>query len=159
MNDRVGARSEHPGRAQATPPSVGVYALVILASAVCALIWAAHRARAICVLSVRRGRVLVLRGNLPSSLLDALAEVVDRQGTVRGTVSILRDGERARIEASGLDEYALQRARNVLGTYPLARLLAGPVRSRNLGQRLGLAWLSWRLHDAEQRRREPASRA
>jgi hypothetical protein len=45
--------------------------------------------------------------------------------------------------------WASGRARNVLGTYPLSRLLAAPpLRTRNLGQRLGLSWLGWRLHDA-----------
>jgi hypothetical protein len=115
-----------------------------------ALLWASTRAREICVLSVRRGRVLALRGALPASLLEALADVVERQGTTHGTIRILRDGERARLEASGLDQPAAQRARNVLGTYPLPRLLtAPPFRAPNLGQRLGWAWLAWRQYDAE----------
>jgi len=128
---------------------MAVFVALVLAVGLGALLWASGRAREICVLSVRGGRVLVMRGALPASLYEGLADVVERQRTARGTIRVLRDGERARLEARGLDEYAAQRARNVLGTYPLPRLLAAtPVRTRNLGQRLGLAWLGWRLHDA-----------
>lgn len=118
------------------------------------LIWASGRAREICVLSVRSGRLLVMRGAVPASLLEALADVVERQRSERGTVRILRDGGGARLESSGLDPFAAQRARNVLGTYPLARLLAvGTRRERNLGQRLGIPWLAWYLHEQARRRR------
>jgi hypothetical protein len=84
----------------------------------------------------------------PLSLEQALADIVERARTPRATIYITRDGECARLRASGLDEFALQRARNVLGTYPLTRLLAAPVpRVRNLGQRLGIAWLGWWLRE------------
>jgi len=128
---------------------MAVFVALVLGVGLLGLLWASARAREICVLSVRAGRVLVMRGALPASLLEALRDVVERQRIERGTIRVLRDGERARLEASGLDEQAAQRARNVLGTYPLPRLLAAPrARSRNLGQRLGLSWLGWRLHDA-----------
>jgi hypothetical protein len=112
------------------------------------LVWAAGRARELCVLSVRRGRVLPMRGALPASLLEAMADVVARERVERASVRVLRDGERARLEATGLSPEALQRLRNVLGTYPLARLLAAPpLRAKNLGQRLGLAWLGWWMNE------------
>jgi hypothetical protein len=134
--------------------SVTPYVAVVLGAALLALVFAAGRAREICVLSVRRGRILVMRGGLPASLLEALLDVVTRPGTERATLRVLRDGERARLEASGLDEHAAQRARNVLGTYPLPRLLAGNARqARNLGQRLGSAWLAFRLDDAARAKR------
>lgn len=130
---------------------MAVFVAVVLGIALLALVWASGRAREICVLSVRGGRLLVLRGALPASALEAFSDVAERSGTAHGTIRVLRDGERARLEAEGLDEHAAQRARNVLGTYPLPRLLAGArVRSPNLGQRLGWAWLAWRLHDAAQ---------
>jgi hypothetical protein len=119
-----------------------------------ALMWFAFRARDICVLSVRRGRLLVMRGGLPQSLLSALSEIVERAGVAKATLRIGRDGERGRLSARGLDAAALQQARNVLGTYPLPRLLAGHVRQpQNLGQRLGIAWLAWQLRGREQVRR------
>ena len=123
---------------------------LLVAIALFALLWAATRARQLCVMSVRDGRVLVMRGALPSTLFEGLADVVARAGTRRATIRVLRDGDRARLEGPGLDSLALQRARNVLGTYPLARLHNVPrMRRRNLGQLLGLAWLGWWLHDRE----------
>ena len=119
-----------------------------MAVALLALLVAASRARQLCVMSVRDGRVLVMRGALPSSLFQGLCDVVARAGVRRASIRVLRDGDRARLEGPGLDPLTLQRARNVLGTYPLARLQNVPrMRRRNLGQRLGLAWLGWWLHD------------
>jgi len=121
---------------------------LLVATALLALLWAAARARQLCVMSVRDGRVLVMRGSLPASLFEGLVDVVTRAKTPRATIRVLRAGDRARLEGPGLDPLSLQRARNVLGTYPLARLHnAAPLRRRNLGQRLGVAWLGWWLHD------------
>lgn len=129
----------------------------LLVVSVIALVIAAGRARALCVLSVREGRLLTMRGALPPAVFSALADVVERARTARGTIRILRDGERGRVEASGLDDHALQRVRNVIGTYPLVRLLAGArAEPPNLGQRLGIAWLAWRIREREHAR--PARR-
>jgi hypothetical protein len=134
--------------------AMAVIRLLALLLGLLALLWFAFRSRDICVLSVRRGRVLLMRGGLPQGLLAALAEIVERRGVAKATVRIARDGERGRLSASGLDATALQQARNVLGTYPLPRLLAGHVRRpQNLGQRLGIAWLAWWLRAREQARR------
>lgn len=122
-----------------------LYAVLIVLSLV-ALLWSAGRSRELCVLSVRQGRVLVMRGALPTSLLEAIADIVARQRVARATLRFLRDGERGRLVATGLDAPSAQRVRNVLGTYPLPKLLtAPPPRAPNLGQRLGLSWLAWRL--------------
>ena len=123
---------------------VGLFYAVIIACALVWLIWAAGRARELCVLSVRRGRLLVMRGALPQSLLEAFTDIVRREKVRRGSLRVLRDGDSARLSCSGLSAEAQQRARNVLGTYPLPRLLAAPSHgTRNLGQRLGLSWLGW----------------
>ena len=123
---------------------------LLVATALLALLFAAARARQLCVMSVRHGRLLVMRGALPSSLFEGLADVVARAGVRRATIRVLRDGDRARLEGPGLDARTLQRARNVLGTYTLARLQNVPrMRRRNLGQLLGVAWLGWWLHDRE----------
>jgi hypothetical protein len=127
---------------------MAVFSASLLLLGIVALWIASARARELGVVSVRRGRLLLIRGALPSSLLEAFGDITQRARTRRGTLYVLRDGERARLVASGLDEYALQRARNVLGTYPLTRLVgAPPPRTQNLGQRLGLAWLGWWLEE------------
>jgi hypothetical protein len=103
---------------------MGVFTACLLAAAIVALIVAAGRARELCVLSVRGGRLSVARGRLPAGVLEALSDVVRRAQVERATVRVLRDGARARVSASGLDPLTLQRARNVIGIYPLAKLLA-----------------------------------
>lgn len=124
--------------------------LALLVAVLLALSVSASRARELCVLSVRDGRLLMIRGALPPSLLEALRDIVRRTGAPRGTVRLVRAGDRARVDASGLDEAVVQRIRNVVGTYPMPRLLAGALGSPpNLGKRLGIAWLAWRMHDRE----------
>jgi hypothetical protein len=102
------------------------------------------------VLSVRDGRVLVVRGAVPIRLLNEVGDVVRagepvRRGTVRATI----DGrKRTDLEITGMDDSRDQRLRNVFFTFPAARLLAAsPSPERNLGQRLGIASLAWLLHD------------
>jgi hypothetical protein len=133
---------------------MGVFASLVLLLGLLALLLFASRAREVCVLSVRRGRLMVMRGALPPAVFEALADVVERSAVARGTIQILRDGERGRVQASGLDSHAEQRVRNVIGTYPLVRLLAGArAPSPNLGQRLGLAWLAWHIRERREARR------
>ncbi|MDB4987117.1 MAG: hypothetical protein JWN04_2295 [Myxococcaceae bacterium] len=127
---------------------VGLFYAVVMVLALALLVFAAGRARELCVLSVRAGRVLLMRGALPPSLLEAVLDIVSRARVERATVRVLRDGAAARLMASGLDEPTLQRLRNVLGTYPLPRLLAATApKNKNLGQRLGLAWLGWWMNE------------
>jgi hypothetical protein len=102
---------------------------IVLLLAVAAFLWIAFRAgrdRELFVLSVRSGRTRVVRGKLPPSLLEALSDVMASAKVQRATLRVLRDQGHARLEASGLNEWVLQRARNVLGTYPLAKLLTAP---------------------------------
>lgn len=132
---------------------MAVLVATALIAAVVALTIAAGRARELCVLSVRDGRLLIMRGALPPAVFQALADVVARARTPRGTIRIMRDGERGRVSASGLEETTLQRVRNVIGTYPLVRLLAGARAAQpNFGQRIGSAWLAWRIRDRQRER-------
>jgi hypothetical protein len=107
----------------------------------------AVRATEIFFLSVRDGRVLLVRGRVPSTLMAELAEVVARAGVARGSIRAVRQGGAAKLKVGGMDEFVAQRLRNVFGTRSGAELrLTQPPRDRNLGQRLGWAWLAWRLH-------------
>lgn len=96
-------------------------------------------------LSIRDGKSLVVRGVLPRSLHDELAEVVGaRNALIRG----IREGRAARLDVQGVDEATAQRLRNVFGISryrdlkTLGAVSPGP---RNLGQRLGWIWLAWWL--------------
>lgn len=125
-------------------PPLGI--LVVFVVAVCALVWSARRARELFVLSARGGKVIVVRGHLPPGLFEALSDVLERSGPRAATVRVHKTEHHARLTASGLDDVTLQRARNVLGTFPLQRLVSADwPRTKNLGQRLGIAWLAWRL--------------
>lgn len=75
------------------------------------------------VLDVRNGRVSAARGKPPARLVQDFEDVVGKPPVKRATLTITVDGPRARLTARGtLDEGRLQRLRNVLGLYPLARL-------------------------------------
>lgn len=100
---------------------------LVLLLAVAAFFWIAFRAgrdRELFVLSVRSGKTRLVRGQLPPSLFAALSDVMQAGNVKRATLRALRQQDHARLEASGLNDWVLQRARNVLGTYPMAKLLS-----------------------------------
>lgn len=102
---------------------MGGFGFVLAVAALVLLTWAAYRSRELFVLRVRDGKTDVLRGRPPHGLLRDLADVFERANVRKADVKVLRDGGRARLTASGLDEFALQRARNVLGAFPVHKLL------------------------------------
>ncbi len=91
--------------------------------------------------------MLVVRGNVPTPLLQDLGDVLDRAGVVRATVRAVKTTGHAQIRTSGVDEGTAQRCRNVFGTHPihLMRSLPSDEHTKNLGQRLGVEWLAWVL--------------
>ncbi len=97
-------------------------------------------------ISVRDGKVLLLRGRVPRSLYVSLADVAKRAEIARGTIRAVRADGHARLVTSGIDEHTTQRLRNVFGTHPVSSLRAAPLpKMRNAGQLLGIAWLAWML--------------
>jgi hypothetical protein len=98
--------------------------LLILLAGLVALVWAAFRARELFVLSVENGITKVARGRARKELVEALADVFARAKIQRAMVKVLRADGHVRMVARGLDASTLQRARNVLGTFPLHKLNA-----------------------------------
>ena len=99
-------------------------------------------------MSVRAGRVLIVRGRVPPALLGSISDIVGGAPAVAGaTVRAVRGQNGARLLCGGaIDEARAQRLRNVFGIYPIARLqAAAPIRQPTLGQWLGIAWLAWLL--------------
>ncbi|UJR79275.1 Hypothetical protein I5071_13080 [Sandaracinus amylolyticus] len=123
-----------------------IVTLVLLLVAVGAyLLW---RANEIFCLSVREGRVLVVRGRIPPALLHGIEDVVRRTGTRRATIRAVAGQHHARLAVSGTDDGTAQRLRNVFGTHPIQKLRGAKLpEARNLGQVLGIAWLAWLLVD------------
>jgi len=123
-----------------------IYAIVIAALALVAFFVVGRLNEIFCV-SVRGGRVLLVRGSAPAALLQAFGDVARISHISRATIRGVRAANHARLVVSGVDEGTAQRLRNVFGTHHWSSLRSQLPRpsSRNLGQLLGIAWLAWLL--------------
>lgn len=135
-------------------------ALILVAFVVVVLVLSA-RANEMFRLSVRDGRVLVVRGRIPVGLLSDIRDVVGKPSVSMGgdprypparpvahaTIRAVKESNAARLIVSGaVDAGRAQRLRNVFGLYPIASLRAAPpIAQPTLGQVLGIAWLAWLL--------------
>ena len=100
--------------------------------------------------SVRDGRLLIVRGQIPAGLRQDFEDIFKRVGTSRATLRAVKEVGHVSLKTRGADEFVSQRCRNVLGTYSIQNLSSAPQQgSRNLGQLVGLAWLAWILLPSE----------
>lgn len=108
------------------------------------LLWAS-RGSEIFSISVKGGRLLVVRGRVPAALVAQMREVVARPPVRSATIRAVRAENGARLVVSGdIDEGRAQRLRNLFGLYPAAKLKQAPVvTDRSIGQFMGIAWLAW----------------
>ena len=111
------------------------------------VLFLASRARELFVLSVRNGRVLVVRGRVPPGFLGDVKGIVLNPPVHAATIRAHKDADHARLAISGdIDEGRAQRLRNTFGIRPMAQLRSAPlVNKPTLGQVLGIAWLAWML--------------
>jgi hypothetical protein len=91
------------------------------------LVVALMRANELFLVRVRDGRVRVARGRIPQKLLNDFAEILRdppvEEGALRGVV----EDRRVRIYPEGvLTEGQKQRIRNVVATWPVARIRQAP---------------------------------
>ncbi len=95
--------------------------------------------------SVRCGRVLVVRGRVPTGLLQDLSEIVKQPVVESGTIRVFRGPHGAELSCSGdIGDGPEQRMRNALMLYPMSKLRhALPVPRPTVGQLVGIAWLAW----------------
>ncbi len=109
--------------------------------------WYAWRSRELFCLSVRRGRLLVVRGRVPGGFLHEASLTVKHPPVRYATIRALRGEHGAQLSFSGaLDEGRRQRLRNIFALYPASQLRAAKnVERPSLGQLLGIAWLAWLL--------------
>jgi hypothetical protein len=107
--------------------------------------WLHDRRSELFYISVRTGRVLVVRGRVPTGLLQDLAEIVKEPVVSSGTIRVFRGEHGAELSCSGdIGDGPEQRMRNALLLYPASKLRhALPVPRPTLGQMLGIAWLAW----------------
>ena len=94
------------------------------------LFFAARRDITLCELEIARGELVVVRGGISPRILGDLQDVARRGRIKRGSVRILGAKDRARLEASDdIPHEHLQTMRNVIGTVPLEKLLAGATKA------------------------------
>lgn len=120
-----------------------LYAILAVA-AVLGLWWFTRQADLFC-LSVRKGRVLVVRGRTPPGFLREVRAIVARESTSSGTIRAVKTENGGRLVVSGgIDERTAQRLRNLFALYPSAQLRHAPaIQKPTLGQLVGVAWLAW----------------
>jgi hypothetical protein len=98
----------------------------VVAIGLVALYASARAATTVCVLDVVAGEVFVRRGGLAPRIRADIEDVVARPKIERATLRIVRDRESALLEVKGAVSAAQQQQlRNVVGSVPLARLMAG----------------------------------
>jgi len=123
---------------------VPIFFLIILAVSAF-FIWQASLANELFCLSVREGRVLLVRGRVSPGLLGDFRAALAFPPVARATIRAYRDQAGARLSISGLrDEGREQRLRNIFNIYPKSKLRSAPrAEHRTLGQIIGLVWLAW----------------
>jgi len=122
-------------------------AFAFLLVAVAVFLYWTWRQNELFFISVRDGRVLVVRGRVPAGLLSDIKDVVQRPAVSRASIHARKEDGGARLTVGGaVDEGRKQRLRNVFHLYPISRLRAAPAMKRpTLGQVVGIAWLAWLL--------------
>lgn len=127
-----------------------LYIALAVAAVIATAVWNALHDDLFC-LSVRRGRVLVVRGRAPAGFVADVREIMARAGVRSATIRAVGGDGGARLTFSGdLDEGAQQRLRNVFGILPASQLRhAPPIANPTLGQVVGVAWLAWWLDRAK----------
>lgn len=117
---------------------------ILAVGAVLALWWFTRQSDLFC-LSVRDGRVLVVRGRTPPGFLREVRAIVAREKMASGTIRAVKTEHGARLVVSGgIDERTAQRLRNLFSLYPASQLRHAPaIEKPTLGQLVGVAWLAW----------------
>jgi hypothetical protein len=120
-----------------------MFPLIAIAAVIGFWLWS--RSSELFMLSVRQGRVLVVRGRISPGLLSDVERVVRDRDVSRATIRALKTESGGQLRFSGsLDDKAQQTLRNIFGLYPMAQLRHAPsVAKPSLGQLIGVAWIAW----------------
>lgn len=120
-----------------TIPVIAVLAVVAL--------WWFTRIGELFYISVRNGKVLVVRGRVPVSMLQEFQEAVSWPVVRRGSIRAFKTEYGGQLTCGGdIDEGREQRMRNTFMLYPASKLRQTPaIQQPTLGQLSGVAWLAW----------------
>ena len=120
--------------------------LLILIPVVVIVYFALQRANELFLVSIRDGKLLLVRGRIPNALKNDFEDVVRRAQLRGGQLKAVLSSGHTRLVVSDMDEGVAQRMRNTFGTHSVQKLRAAPAPAeRNLGQLVGIAWLAWML--------------
>lgn len=108
----------------------GALILGLAVAAIAALLWMMRNATLLFSAEVERGRIVTLRGRAPKGLVGDMTDVLRQRPVSTASLRVVAEGGAAALHAKGdLNEGELQRLRNVLGTWPLAKIRAAPYRT------------------------------
>lgn len=119
-------------------------ALALVFGGLCLFLAYTWRANELFCISVRHGKLLIVRGRVPQQLYSDFEDVLLH--TRDALLTAQKVGGRARLSVTGADAQTAQRLRNLLSLCSQAQFRSAKVvAGRNLGQRLGSVWLAWKL--------------
>lgn len=123
-----------------------MFPIIIAVGALLLFVFISRGSELFC-LSIRAGKVLVVRGRVPGAFLNDVRELVAQQNIQRGTIRGLIDSQRARLSCSHhIDEGLAQRLRNTFALYPMSSIRGAPrIVNPSFGQLLGIGWLAWMI--------------
>jgi Protein of unknown function (DUF3634) len=128
--------------------TVGVakVSLALVAVVGLVVVWFLTRSGELFCLSIRRGKLIVVRGRVPVGFVAEASAVVRRARVQSGTIRAVKTEHGGRLHLSGLDERTEQVLRNLFALYPASQLRHAPaIPEPTLGQLVGVAWLAWLL--------------
>ena len=122
-------------------------AIVVVIVLLVAAFFLLSRAGELFYVSVRDGKVLVVRGRVPVSMLQEFRDAVNQPTVRRGAIRAVKTESGGQLSCSGdITEGREQRMRNTFMLYPASQLRAAPPLSApTFGQWAGIAWLAWML--------------
>ncbi len=106
-----------------------VVILVMAAAALGALVLLNRNATLLFKARVQGGRIVQLRGRAPKRLVREINDVLGQRPVSNASLRVCSEGDRAVLRATGdLNDGEMQRLRNVLGTFPTAKIRSEPYR-------------------------------
>lgn len=119
---------------------IALHVAVLLLVGVALFFWLTH-GRVLFRIRVRSGKPEVTQGHAPQALLNAFGDVLRHVSSAE--IRAHRTPGGARLDFSGsIDDRTAQRLRNVFSLYPMSRLTAPPVDTKQaVGTALTVSWL------------------
>lgn len=119
--------------------------IVFLIAVAIVIVWLFLRAGELFYISVRDGKLLVVRGRVPVSMLQELRDCVQNPTVRRGSIKAFKTESGGQLTCSGdISEGREQRMRNTFMLYPASKYrITTAAKERTFGQLVGIAWVAW----------------